>query len=47
MFFVDDPTAPWVMALLGVMGIAEISAFVSSQALVGERAPAKRSDRTR
>lgn len=42
MFFVDDPTAPWVMALLGVMGIAEISAFVSSQALVGERAPAKR-----
>ncbi len=42
MFLVDDPTAPWVMALLGVMGIAEISAFVSSQALVGERAPAKR-----
>jgi MFS family permease len=42
MFFVDDPTAGWVMALLGVMGIAEISAFVSSQALVGERAPAKR-----
>ena len=24
------------------MGVAEISAFVSSQALVGERAPAKR-----
>ena len=41
-WFVDDPTAPWVMALLGVMGIAEISAFVSSQALVGERAPAER-----
>ena len=41
-FFVDDPTAPWVMALLGVMGVAEISAFVSSQALVGERAPAAR-----
>ena len=39
-FFVSDPTAPWVFALLGVMGIAEISAFVSSQALVGERAPA-------
>jgi MFS family permease len=30
------------MALLGVMGVAEISAFVSSQALVGERAPAER-----
>ncbi|MBP6724631.1 MAG: MFS transporter, partial [Halioglobus sp.] len=42
MFLVDDPTAPWVMALLGVMGIAEISAFVSSQALVGERAPPQR-----
>jgi len=42
MFLVDDPTAPWVMVLLGVMGIAEISAFVSSQALVGERAPAQR-----
>ena len=41
-FFVSDPTAPWVMALLGVMGVAEISAFVSSQALVGERAPAQR-----
>ena len=41
-FFVEDPTAPWVMGLLGVMGVAEISAFVSSQALVGERAPAKR-----
>ena len=26
------------MGLLGVMGVAEISAFVSSQALVGERA---------
>ena len=42
MFLVDDPTAGWVMALLGVMGIAEISAFVSSQALVGERAPEQR-----
>jgi MFS family permease len=41
-FFVEDPTAPWVVALLGVMGVAEISAFVSSQALVGERAPAER-----
>jgi MFS family permease len=41
-FFVEDPTAPWVLGLLGVMGVAEISAFVSSQALVGERAPAKR-----
>jgi MFS family permease len=42
MFFVDDPTAPWVMGLLAIMGIAEISAFVSSQALVGERAMASR-----
>jgi MFS family permease len=41
-FFVTDPTASWVMFLLGVMGIAEISAFVSSQALVGERAEARR-----
>lgn len=40
--FVDDPTAPWVFALLGVMGVAEISAFVSSQALVGQQAPAAR-----
>ncbi|MFV8819179.1 MFS transporter [Haliea sp. E17] len=39
---VDDPSAPWMMGLLFVMGIAEISAFVSSQALVGERAPAAR-----
>ena len=42
MFLVEDPTATWVMVLLGVMGVAEISAFVSSQALVGERASAKR-----
>ena len=41
-FFVDDPTAPWVLGLLGMMGVAEISAFVSSQALVGERAIANR-----
>ncbi|MBB3047959.1 MFS family permease [Litorivivens lipolytica] len=40
--FIDDPTAPWVFALLGVMGVAEISAFVSSQALVGQQAPAAR-----
>lgn len=38
--WVDDPTQPWVYLLLGLMGIAEISAFVASQALVGERAPA-------
>ncbi len=37
--FVDDPTQPVVFALLGMMGVAEISAFVASQALVGERAP--------
>jgi MFS family permease len=42
MFLVDDPTAPWVLGLLALMGVAEISAFVSSQALVGERAEAKR-----
>ncbi|QFU76476.1 MFS transporter [Halioglobus maricola] len=41
-FFVDDPTAPWVFGLLAVMGVAEISAFVSSQALVGERANPER-----
>ena len=42
MFLVEDPTATWVMVLLGIMGIAEIAAFVSSQALVGERASAER-----
>lgn len=40
MFWVTDPTAGWVFLLLFAMGIAEISAFVASQALVGERAPA-------
>lgn len=40
-FFVSDPTALWVFGLLGVMGVAEISAFVSSQALIGEQAPAE------
>ena len=40
--FVSDPTAPWVFGLLAVMGVAEISAFVSSQALVGQQAPAAR-----
>ena len=39
LFFVSDPTAGWLFPLLGLMGIAEISAFVSSQALIGERAP--------
>ncbi|MGI9225906.1 MAG: MFS transporter, partial [Woeseiaceae bacterium] len=38
MFFVSDPTADWVKGLLFVMGVAEISAFVSSQALVGQQA---------
>ena len=37
-FFVDDPTAGWVKILLFIMGVAEISAFVSSQALVGQQA---------
>lgn len=40
LFTVDDPTASWVFALLGLMGVAEISAFVASQALVGQQAPA-------
>lgn len=39
---IDDPTAPWVFGLLAVMGVAEIGAFVSSQALVGQQAPASR-----
>ena len=39
LYFVTDPTAGWVFALLGLMGIAEISAFVASQALIGEQAP--------
>ena len=39
-FLISDPTADWVMVLLLAMGIAEISAFVSSQALVGQQAPA-------
>jgi MFS family permease len=38
MFFVVDPTAAWVKGLLFFMGVAEISAFVSSQALVGQQA---------
>ena len=41
-FLVEDPTAPWVLGLLAIMGVAEISAFVSSQALVGESAAANR-----
>ena len=41
-FFIEDPTAPWVFGLLAIMGVAEISAFVSSQALVGQRAPENR-----
>ncbi|MGI9235779.1 MAG: MFS transporter, partial [Woeseiaceae bacterium] len=37
-FFVSDPTETWVKGLLFIMGVAEISAFVSSQALVGQQA---------
>jgi len=37
-FFVEDPTAPWVKGLLFVMGVAEIGAFISSQALAGQQA---------
>ena len=37
-FFVSDPTATWVKGLLFLMGVAEISAFVTSQALVGQQA---------
>ncbi len=39
---IDDPTAPWVFGLLACMGVAEIGAFISSQALVGQLAPAER-----
>lgn len=39
---VQDPTETWVFGLLFLMGIAEISAFVSSQVLVGEYAPVER-----
>ena len=42
MYFVTDPTAPWVKYLLAAMGVAEISAFVSSQALVGQQANPER-----
>ena len=42
MVFVDDPSATWVKGILFVMGIAEISAFVSSQALVGQQAEPSR-----
>ena len=38
MYFVQDPTAPVVKVLLFLMGMAEISAFVSSQALCGQQA---------
>lgn len=38
MGFIEDPAAPWVFGLLAFMGVAEIGAFVSSQALVGQRA---------
>lgn len=38
MVFVSDPTAAWVKGVLFMMGVAEISAFVSSQALVGQQA---------
>ena len=38
MYFVNDPTAPAVKVLLFLMGVAEISAFVSSQALCGQQA---------
>ena len=41
MFFVSDPTQAWVKGVLFVMGVAEISAFVSSQALVGQQAEPK------
>jgi MFS family permease len=41
-FFVSDPTLAWVKVLLFIMGIAEISAFVSSQALVGQQAEPER-----
>lgn len=40
-FFLDSPLSGSAKGLLFVMGVAELSAFVSSQALVGQAAPAQ------
>jgi MFS family permease len=42
MGLVRDPLGGAVKGILLIMGVAELSAFVTSQALVGERAPANR-----
>lgn len=39
MFMVSDPLAGYVKVMLVVMGVAELSAFVTSQALLGQQAP--------
>lgn len=39
LFWVTDPSAAWVYPLLAMMGVAEIGAFISSQALIGQQAP--------
>lgn len=41
MYFVDDPTNRIYWLLFAVLGIGQISAFFSSQALVGQEAPVK------
>lgn len=39
MVFVKDPLGPTMMAMMAVMGMAEIGSFVASQALVSQQAP--------
>lgn len=41
MYFVDDPTDKIYWLLFAVLGVGQISAFFSSQALIGQEAPAK------
>lgn len=41
MYFVNSPLQGPIKGLLFVMGVAELSAFVCSQALVGQQAPAE------
>jgi MFS family permease len=40
MYFVDDPTNKIYWTLFAILGIGQISAFFSSQALIGQEAPA-------
>ena len=41
MYFVEDPLNPIYYPLYGLLGLGQISAFFSSQALIGQEAPAK------